>query len=470
MRLNRKAIGGAALTASMVVMSASTAFAGINVNAGVSSVLHNIVEERVTAAPIQDASSGDNDSSADEWSTKVLANVEGSSNVNVREAADVDSETVGKLRAGDAAEILEQGDEWTLITSGNVTGYVRNDYLLYGDDAKAAAEERGTVKVTVATTTLKVREDAAEDAKIAGLAAEGDEFTEAKGAEEADGWIAVNYNDASDDVAYVSTDYVTTELVLGQAITVEEEQAIAAAKEEAAKAKEEAAKKAAEEKASSESKQEAAASTQSSTSTTTTENKDTQSSSTQSTADVKAQETASVTTQVVAAASGTSTTTTQTQTAAASEQTSTSASESASTVASESTDSSSDTSSASTDTSSESTSSSTSSSSSAVYASGGSTLTKTAGVFYGPCGKETYYNLDMSGIVSRMKSLGYSGEYAVRSDGVKTFGGYVMVAADLSVYPRGTLVSTSLGTGIVCDTGGFVYNGSGVVFDIATNW
>lgn len=455
MKLNRKAIGGAALTASMVVMSASTAFAGINVNAGVSSVLHNIVEERVTAAQTQEVASGDNDSSADDWSTKVLANVEGASNVNVRESADVNSETVGKLRVGDAAEILEQGDEWTLITSGNVTGYVRNDYLLYGDDAKAAAEERGTVKVTVATTTLKVRESAAEDSKVAGLAAEGDEFVEAKGAEEADGWIAVTYDDASDDVAYVSKDYVSTELVLGTAITVEEEQAIAAEKEAAAKAKEEAAQKAAEEKKVAETKTDSTpasdSSAESSTTSTSTDSTKSQSTSTDNGSSANTQSTANITTQVIAAATGTSTQTTSTN------ETTSASTESESTDTSASTDSSAST-------------SSSNSSASVNYASSGSTLTKTAGVFYGPSGKETYYNLDMSGVISTMRSLGYTGEYAVRADGVKTLGGYVMVAANLSVYPKGTLVSTSLGTGIVCDTGGFVYNGSGVVFDIATNW
>ena len=101
----------------------------------------------------------------------------------------------------------------------------------------------------------------------------------------------------------------------------------------------------------------------------------------------------------------------------------------------------------------------------------GSQLTAYAGVNYGPSGKETYYNLPMDGIVSIMGQYGYSAaDYAVREDGVKTLGGYVMVAADLNQYPRGSLVETSLGTGLVCDTGGFVYNGSGVSLDIATNW
>ena len=92
------------------------------------------------------------------------------------------------------------------------------------------------------------------------------------------------------------------------------------------------------------------------------------------------------------------------------------------------------------------------------------------GIFFGPNGKETYYNLNMKEVVARMHRLGYSGDYWIREDGVKMFGDYVMVAANLRKFPRGTIVDTSLGKGIVCDTGGFVYNGSGVVFDIAVQW
>lgn len=103
----------------------------------------------------------------------------------------------------------------------------------------------------------------------------------------------------------------------------------------------------------------------------------------------------------------------------------------------------------------------------------GGCLTPSGGVFYGPSGKETYYNLDMSGVISIMRSMGYDEEnypYWVREDGVKMLGSYIMVAADLNVHPRGSLVPTSLGTGIVCDTGGFVSNGSGVALDIAVAW
>ena len=96
-------------------------------------------------------------------------------------------------------------------------------------------------------------------------------------------------------------------------------------------------------------------------------------------------------------------------------------------------------------------------------------LTPSAGVFYGPSGKETYYNLDISGFISIMRGMGNNDEYWVRMDGAKMLGDYIMVAADLNKHPRGSIVETSLGQGIVCDTGSFTYK-SDTQLDIAKNW
>lgn len=100
-------------------------------------------------------------------------------------------------------------------------------------------------------------------------------------------------------------------------------------------------------------------------------------------------------------------------------------------------------------------------------------LTASSGVNYNQNGnKETYYNLDMSGVVSIMRGCGFAEAeypYWVREDGVKMLGGYVMVAANLDVYPRGTTVYTSLGTGLVCDTGGFA-SSNPTQLDIAVSW
>ena len=100
----------------------------------------------------------------------------------------------------------------------------------------------------------------------------------------------------------------------------------------------------------------------------------------------------------------------------------------------------------------------------------GDHLTKSGGVYYGPSGKETYYNLNMHGVVSNAQNMGIEGEYWVREDGCKMYGDYIICAADLNVHPRGSLVESSLGTCIVLDTGGFTTNGSGVALDIAVDW
>ena len=116
----------------------------------------------------------------------------------------------------------------------------------------------------------------------------------------------------------------------------------------------------------------------------------------------------------------------------------------------------------------------------------GPKLTKKKGTVQGPSGKETYYNMNMSAIVkslvqkkgwvyNEIKKNGYAknvkGGYHIRKDGVKMFGPYIMIAAKLSVHPRGCLMPTSLGMGIVVDTGGFAKTPNGDKWiDIATAW
>lgn len=96
----------------------------------------------------------------------------------------------------------------------------------------------------------------------------------------------------------------------------------------------------------------------------------------------------------------------------------------------------------------------------------GSVLTPDKGVNQWNGITETYYNLDMSGVVDWMHSLGYDYDYWVRSDGVKMFGNYVMVAADYGWLPKGSIVECSLGTAIVCDTG----LGGWYWLDVAVDW
>ena len=78
-------------------------------------------------------------------------------------------------------------------------------------------------------------------------------------------------------------------------------------------------------------------------------------------------------------------------------------------------------------------------------------LNRYNGTVSGPTGKETYYNLSMDKVIFFMKELGYDYNYWVRSDGVKMYGDYIMIAANTYIYKKGTLLETSLGIGMVCD-------------------
>lgn len=99
----------------------------------------------------------------------------------------------------------------------------------------------------------------------------------------------------------------------------------------------------------------------------------------------------------------------------------------------------------------------------------GPQLSPRLGTIQGPSGKETYYNLDMVQVVIRAHQLGFEGDYWIRNDGVKMLGDYIICACAFSIRPIGTLVETSLGTGICLDTGSFAYSDPYLI-DIATVW
>ena len=99
----------------------------------------------------------------------------------------------------------------------------------------------------------------------------------------------------------------------------------------------------------------------------------------------------------------------------------------------------------------------------------GRKLTRSAGRIQGPNGPETYYNLNMSRVVSAMRNRGYDSTnypYWVRADGCKMLGPYIMAAANLNHWPRGSIVESSLGWTIICDTGYLSWN----QLDIAVTW
>lgn len=169
------------------------------------------------------------------WQNRLMADV--NDYLYVRASADADAEIVGKLYKGDVAEIQEEGSGWTHVASGNVDGYVNNDYCVTGTAALAYAQQNFDTEAEVLTNGLRIRSEADENASVITAVSEGTTLKVDSGVETDDQWVAVVYGGTT---RYVSADYVTTSLALGEGITIEEEQA-----ELARIAEEEAAKKAA---------------------------------------------------------------------------------------------------------------------------------------------------------------------------------------------------------------------------------
>lgn len=94
-------------------------------------------------------------------------------------------------------------------------------------------------------------------------------------------------------------------------------------------------------------------------------------------------------------------------------------------------------------------------------------LTARLGVNYYNGARETFYNLKMDRVIERAHENGIQGDYWIREDGVKMIGPYVIVAADWNLHPYGSVVDTSLGAGLVLDTGTFTDRST---VDIATDW
>lgn len=177
-----------------------------------------------------------------EWLNYMMPNVE--EYVNVRVEPSTEAAIAGKLEKGDRAAVLEKGAEWTKIKSGNLVGYVSNQYCIYGEEALAYAKANCPTIATTTTDGLRIRQSMSTDSKIIKRLDEGARLVVDTNAATEEGWLAVKYNDST---YYVSAQYVTVALEVGTGITTAEIEAIA--REEAErKAREEQAKKEAAEK------------------------------------------------------------------------------------------------------------------------------------------------------------------------------------------------------------------------------
>ena len=158
--------------------------------------------------------------------------------VNVRSLPSTDGEIVGKIYNGSVAQVLAtagDNDDWFQIISGDVEGFIKAEYFLYGEEAEAVIDQYVTYYATVLADRLNVREEQSADSRRIGYIDNGENV---KVVEDCGDWLKVQYTDSKQ--GYVSVEYVSVHEEFVYAKSIEEErreeaerQALAARAQEA---------------------------------------------------------------------------------------------------------------------------------------------------------------------------------------------------------------------------------------------
>lgn len=176
------------------------------------------------AAQIPEAEAAETEN---EYEDLAIANVR--RYVNVRREATTESSIVGKIYNGAVAQILEtvegEDGQWFRIVSGNVEGYIKSEYFLYGQAAAEAIDNYVTRYATVIVTRLNVRKEPDITSKRVGFVDSGEKLLLM---ERVGDWLKVQYTD--DHTGYVAAEYTSIVEEFVYAKTLEEEAAELAAR------------------------------------------------------------------------------------------------------------------------------------------------------------------------------------------------------------------------------------------------
>lgn len=150
-----------------------------------------------------------------DYAGKCMAVVDNS--LNVRDIPSTEGAIVGKMIVGSLADVVERGESWTKIHSGNVDGYVSNDYLVFDDDAGAYAQQVCSTVATVNADVLMVREEPSTEAAILDRVVQNQDLILLEDLGE---WVKVTLE--NETVGYVSAEYVTVHFGTKTAYTIDE--------------------------------------------------------------------------------------------------------------------------------------------------------------------------------------------------------------------------------------------------------
>ena len=180
----------------------------------------------------KDTTNETNTATESKYANKAVADIYSTTTLNIRKKGSINAKIVGRMKKGNIATVLKKGSEWSKVRSGNVTGYVKNQYLVFGDEIENFAKQNVKKVAKVQTETLRVRKKASTDSKIVTLVSEDDKLKVKK---QTDDWAKVKVDGQT---GYVSKDYAKVTYSFGKAKSMKQIQA----EQEAKKRAEEAAR------------------------------------------------------------------------------------------------------------------------------------------------------------------------------------------------------------------------------------
>jgi uncharacterized protein YgiM (DUF1202 family) len=145
----------------------------------------------------------------------IMANVK--STLNIRAEADKNSKVVGKLYKDCGGTVLERGEEWSLIESGDLVGYALNEYLFFDEEAKNLAREVGNMTVTVSADAVKVKASPDKNGELLGYAMKNALFDLIYESEDRN-WLCIAYDEFD---GFVEAEYAKINFEIDHGETME---------------------------------------------------------------------------------------------------------------------------------------------------------------------------------------------------------------------------------------------------------
>ncbi len=214
--MKMKQIAGIFVLAFVWLSTCGFASLGEGTSAGIADIVEPVTKEHLEAYKLMDT-----------WGKRCMPNVK--EYVTIRTEASTQSEAVGRLYKGGAAEVLERGDEWTKVISGDCEGYIASQYLEFGAEARKIAQRDCSYVATITADALKVRAEASTESKTRDLIGHGEKVNVL--GEEGD-WLKIEYGSGD---SYIKAEYTVIEFEVGEAQTMEQIRAAEEAAEAARK-------------------------------------------------------------------------------------------------------------------------------------------------------------------------------------------------------------------------------------------